>query len=198
MKDDPGAGTPMQQTALRPRERRGITRGQAIGVIAFAFLGKAAFFTALDRPFGCDCAQFWALPDDPRLNSLVGLDPYSLLHLVFGALLVLALMRLRPRWSTWTLFATVVASSTLWELAENLPLTIRLFNYDQGNPLAYRGDSLLNASLDTVAAVLGAALARPLPAAVVLAAAAAIELALSLWIGDGMVIASLRALGAWG
>lgn len=170
-----------------------MSRRMAVIVIVVATLLKLAFFAVLDRPWGCECGQIWALPDNPALNSRVVLDPYSLMHLITGALLVLILTRLRPRWSLWALVATVVISSTVWELVENLPVSIDMFGYDPGDPLAYRGDSRVNALADTAAAALGAVLARPLPIWLVLGAVAAIELGLSLWIGDGFVIATLRA-----
>lgn len=181
-----------------PRARRGITRGQAIASLVAATVAKIAFFLWLNRPLGCDCGRIWAMPSEPRLNSQVMLDPYTLLHVVFGALLAVALRRLRPRWTGWTLLTAVVISSTLWELGENLPPVIRLFSYEAGDPLAYHGDSLLNASADTVAAVLGAGLAQLLPLPAVLLAALAVELWLSFWIGDGFVIATLRAVPGLG
>ncbi|WP_265500884.1 DUF2585 family protein [Paracoccus beibuensis] len=181
-----------------PRARRGITRGQAIAALLGATLAKIGFFLWLDRPVGCDCGRIWALPSEPRLNSQVMLDPYTLLHVVFGAVLAVVLMRLRPRWTGWTLVMAVVISSTLWELAENLPPVILMFNYDAGDPLAYHGDSLLNASADTAAALLGAGMARLLPVPAVLLAALAVELWLSAWIGDGFVIATLRAIPGLG
>lgn len=181
-----------------PRARRGITRSVAIAAMIAAMAAKLAFFLWLDRPLGCDCGRIWAVPSQPRLNSQVMLDPYTLLHVVFGALLALGLMRLRPRWTGWTLLMTIVVSSTIWELAENLPMIVRLFNYDAGDPLAYHGDSLLNASADTVAAVLGAGLARVLPVPVVLLGALVVELWLSVWIGDGFIIATLRAIPGLG
>lgn len=167
--------------------------GKAILLILGALAFKLLLLAALQRPWGCGCGLIWSLPD-PRLNSRVLLDPYTLLHLAFGALLIQLLMKLRPDWSAWTLFAAVVASSTIWEVAENLPLSIRLFGYSPGDVLAYHGDSRLNSLADTAAALLGAALAIRLPLWTALAAIGGIELGLSLWIGDGYVIALARAL----
>ncbi len=58
------------------------------------------------------------MPGDPALNSRTLLDPYSLLHAVTGALLVLLVTRLRPDLGLWALLAVVVASSTTWEVIE--------------------------------------------------------------------------------
>jgi len=178
-----------------PANRRGLSVGICLAVVLAATLVKLAFFAWLERPWGCDCGLIWTMPTDPELNSRVMLDPYTLMHVVAGGLMAHLLMALRPRWSLWTLLAAVVVSSTIWELAENLPASIHLFNYDPDEPLAYRGDSRLNALADTGAAVLGAALARPLPWWVVVLVVAGLELVLALWIGDGFMIGLLRAAG---
>lgn len=166
----------------------------ALAVMVVATAVKLAVFLALDRPWGCDCGQIWAMPGDPALNSQTLLDPYTALHAVAGALLMMLVMRLRPDLGLWALVAVIVASSTTWEVIENLPLSIRLFGYAADDPLAYHGDSLTNALGDTAAAVAGALLARIAAPVLVLGLAVATEIALSLWIADGFAIATLRAL----
>lgn len=166
----------------------------AMAVIAIATLLKLAAFAALDRPWGCNCGRIWAMPGNSALNSQVMLDPYTAMHLVFGAGLVLMIAWLRPDWSRWTLIAAVVASSTVWEVIENLPMTIRMFGYEAGDPLMYRGDSSLNALTDTATATAGAVVAQRVPAWSVVALAAATEIGLSLVIRDGFVIAAWRAM----
>ncbi|VDS10685.1 hypothetical protein PARHAE_03903 [Paracoccus haematequi] len=168
---------------------------QAALLIGLALLGKLVLLAILGRPAGCDCGQIWAMPGQAGLNSRTLLDPYSLLHLIFGAVLVKLVRWKRPDWPLWTLLAAVIVSSTVWEVAENLPFTIAMFGYDPGDPLAYRGDSIANSFSDTAAAALGAVLALPLAGWVVAAAAVAVELGLTLWIGDGYLITLWRALG---
>lgn len=168
--------------------------GQAALLIAAALAAKVAFLAALDRPPGCDCGRIWAMPGDPALNSRVMLDPYSLLHLVFGAVLVTLVRWKRPDWPFGTLMAAVIVSSTVWEMAENLPLSIALFGYSEGDPLDYRGDSIVNSMADTVAATVGALLALPLAGWVVAVGALAAEVGLSVWIGDGFAITLWRAV----
>ncbi|TJZ84536.1 DUF2585 family protein [Paracoccus hibiscisoli] len=168
---------------------------KALAVVVASIAVTLAYFAVLDRPWGCDCGRLWAMPGEPALNSRVMLDPYSALHLIFGAVLALILRRVRPGWSGWTILAVVVAGSTVWEVVENLPSSIRLFGYEAGDPLSYEGDSRLNALADTASAALGAVLARGLSGRVVLAVAAVTELGLSLWINDGFAIATLRAMG---
>lgn len=165
---------------------------QALAMILAALLGKLVI---PGRPLGCDCGQIWAMPDQAGLNSRTLLDPYSLLHLIFGAVLVKLVRWKRPDWPLWTLMAAAIVSSTIWEVAENLPFVIDLFGYSADDPLAYHGHSIVNSFSDTAAAGLGAVLALPLAGWVIAALAAAVELGLSLWIGDGFLITLWRALG---
>lgn len=169
-------------------------RVPALAVIIASVAVTLAVLAALDRPWGCGCGLLWAMPGRPELNSQVPLDPYTALHAVFGAGLAILLARLRPDWSAWTLIAVVVAGSTVWEVVENLPSSIEMFGYDSDAPLAYRGDSILNALSDTAAATLGALLARRMSGAQVLVAGLAVELTLSVLIRDGFAIATWCAL----
>lgn len=175
----------------RPRGRG----RQALVLIGLALLAKLAILAILQRPLGCDCGQIWAIPDQSGLNSRTLLDPYSLLHLMFGAVLVKLVRWKRPDWPLWTLMAAVIVSSTIWEVAENLPFSIDLFGYAPDDPLAYHGDSIVNSLGDTAAAVLGAVLALPLAGWLVAVVGVAVELGLSLWIGDGYLITLWRVLG---
>lgn len=182
---------PVASDLPRPRGRG----GQAALLIVLALTAKLAFLAVLQRPLGCDCSQIWALPGDVRLNSRTVLDPYSLLHLIFGAVLVKLVRWKRPDWSLWTLLAAVIVSGTIWEIVENLPVSIAMFGYSAGDPLAYHGDSVANSMADTVIATLGAVLALPLAGWLVALVAVAGEVLLSLWVGDGFLITLWRAFG---
>ena len=157
----------------------------------------AGVLLALDRPLACDCA-LWESVGDPAVNSQAAIDPYSLLHAASGAVIAVLLLRYRPRWSYWRVMLIVLFCSTVWEVIENLPVTIAAFGYEPGDPLRYTGDSLLNSLGDSVFAMAGAGLAFALPAWSVVAFVVAGEIGLSLVIGDGYVIGLARALGALG
>lgn len=187
------SATPAPVASDLPRPRG---RGrQAALFIVLALAAKLAFLAALQRPLGCDCSQIWAFPGDVRLNSRTLLDPYSLLHLIFGAALVKLVRWKRPDWSLWTLLAAVIVSSTIWEMAENLPASIAMFGYSAGDPLAYHGDSIANSMADTLVATLGALLALPVAGWLVALVAVTAEVLLSLWVGDGFLITLWRAFG---
>ncbi|TBN50882.1 DUF2585 family protein [Paracoccus sediminis] len=191
--------TPERSASLPPVARvlpRPFGRGkQAATLIVLALAAKLVLLAMVGRPLGCDCGQIWAMPGEARLNSRTLLDPYSLLHLVFGAVLMKLVRWQRPDWPLWTLLAAAIVSSTVWEVVENLPVTIAMFGYSPNDPLAYGGDSILNSLGDTAAVALGAVLALPLAPPVVAGLAVAVELAVSLWIGDGFAITLSRALG---
>lgn len=202
MKDEHSGAVPRvtRRSATLPAVASPLPHGRGRGrqaalLILLALGAKLVVLVILQRPPGCDCAQIWALPDHPRLNSRTFLDPYGLLHLVFGAVLIGLLRRVRPDWPFWTLMAAVIVSSSLWEIAENLPFTIALLGYSPGDPLAYHGDSIANSMADTLGATLGALLALPMPGWSIATVAVAAELLVSVWIGDGFAITLWRAFG---
>lgn len=194
MRHDPSA--PFGRDALAAPPSLG-ARQRAIALLLGAMAVKLAYFAALGRPIGCDCGLIWAMPHNPALNSQVLLDPYTLMHLVSGMLIVALVRKIRPDWGPWTLMGAAIVSSTIWELVENLPAVVAAFNYDPSDPLTYSGDSILNAMADGLAVAAGALMALRMRSLPILMAALAAEIALSLWIADGFVIGILRALGLW-
>lgn len=194
MKDEnhPAAIVSHPRCARLPPVARALPRlrgrgGQAALLIVLALAAKLAVLMVLGRPQGCDCGQFWSVPGQGVPNARTALDPYSLQHLIFGAALVAVVRRIRPDWPVWTLLAAVVVSSSIWEMAENLPASIALFGYSSGDPLAYDGDSIANSMADTAAAALGAIVALPVAGWVVGLAALGVEIGTVAWIGDGFI-----------
>lgn len=194
MKDENHTAVPVadQASASLPSVARRLPRlrgrgRQAAVLIVLALATKLAVLLILNRPLGCDCGQIWSVPGEMARNSRTALDPYSLQHLIFGSGLVAIVRRIRPDWSLWTLLAAVVVSSTIWEMAENLPASIALFGYSSGDPLAYDGDSIANSMADTAAAAAGAMMALPVAGWVVGLAVVAVEIGMTLWIGDGFI-----------
>ena len=84
--------------------------------------------------------------------------------------------------------AAVIVSSTVWEMAENLPVTIALFGYSAGDPIAYHGDSIVNSMADTLVATLGALLALPVASGIALLVFAAILLVAGLTFFPAMAL----------
>lgn len=157
---------------------------------------QALLLHLMGRDAGCGCPDpLWQREMGPEGNSRHFADPYSFLHLGYGIAVFTILDMMRPAWPRRWLVLLVVLCSAIWEVMENLPVVIALFGYAPGDPLAYDGDSILNSLGDTAFAVAGGALAIGLPRPLAIAAVLLIEVAVSLSIRDGYVIALLRAAG---
>ena len=149
----------------------------------------------MGRDAVCTCGEirFWQNTPTPIDNSQQFSDWYSLLHGVFGMALFLAIDRIKPFWSWGTKLVAAMGGSAVWEAVENMPFVIALFH---NGPDSYAGDSLLNAFGDMVFVVVGFGLAARLPLVVTAVLVVAAELTVSLAMGDGLVLGSLRLLGA--
>lgn len=150
----------------------------------------------IGRDWGCGCGDpLWQRRMAPEGNSQHFADAYSFLHLGFGILVFTILAMMRPHWLRRHLLLLVVLCSAIWEVMENLPVIISMFGYEPGDARAYDGDSILNSLGDSAFALAGGLVAGGLPRWAGIAAVVGIEVAVSLAIGDGYVIALLRAAG---
>lgn len=159
-------------------------------------LAMAGVLDLLGRPLTCECGTVALWDGDPHSpgSSQQFADWYSALHVIFGIGLFLALHRARPRWPTGWLLLTTLASSAVWEIAENTPFIIALFGQAVGAP-AYHGDSVLNAVGDTVFVTAGFLAARVLPLPATIGLALLLEVAIATAISDGFVLGTLRLVG---
>lgn len=133
----------------------GILLANAAVVLWLWTLGRSLL--PLERPL-----QWFSLGAGPQHNSQHLADIYSLVHAAAGAGLHLFLgsaWSFRPLWLRLLL---AVASSSVWEMVENTPWVIALFNNLQG-PDTYPGDSIVNALSDTAFVVLGFLASRLMP-----------------------------------
>ncbi|MEN3794349.1 DUF2585 family protein [Fulvimarina sp. MAC3] len=154
------------------------------------------YLWAIGRPF--------VAPDEPlklfstdlsvRANSLHLADPYSLLHAIFGIGLFLFLDRIKPHWPMREKLIVAILGSAVWEIVENTPFVVALFN-DTSSPAAYKGDSIVNSVSDALFAAAGFLFARYTPLWVSLAVALALELLVSVWISDGLILGTLKLFG---
>lgn len=149
----------------------------------------------MGRDAVCTCGEirFWQNTPTSADNSQQFSDWYSLLHGVFGMALFLAIDRIKPSWSMGTKLVAAMGGSAIWEAVENMPIVIALFH---AGPDSYAGDSILNAFGDMVFVIVGFALAARLPLWATAFLAVAAELIVSLAMHDGLVLGSLRLLGA--
>lgn len=124
-------------------------------------------------------------------NSQHVTDFYSPLHAVSGAALYLAATALRPHWPLHRRLLLVIACSGVWEIVENTPAVIALFNAPQG-PAVYRGDSIVNALSDCAFVLGGSLAAHGCPRWLVITAGVLVEIAGALVISDGLVLGTAR------
>ncbi|MGE7368752.1 DUF2585 family protein [Neorhizobium sp. NPDC001467] len=159
----------------------------------FIIAVQIAVLLLLDRTWFCTCGYvtLWQGMPDPAQNSQQPIDPYSFMHVAFGSVLFIWLQAIRPTWPIYRRATYAVASSCIWEIAENLPFVIHLFGA-QGSGLDYSGDSIVNSVGDTLAVILGFAVASRLPPIVVVSGIVLIEIATFFMIGDSILAGLLR------
>ena len=127
-------------------------------------------------------------------NSQSLFDPYALLHLSFGMILLAVLRSYRLSWPSAMQACAAFAGLATWEAVENVPSVIALFHPPAGAS-SYGGDSLLNVMGDLTAGMVGFLAARRWSLGFIVTALFSIELLAAIMIADGLLIGSLRILG---
>lgn len=186
-------------TAPAPNDRSSPFVRDTAGRLATALLivaGLAATLYLMGHDVVCPCGRvsLFQTSLSPEENSQQFADWYSLLHVVFGMALFAFVAWMRPRWSVAAGLMAVLFGHTIWEIAENTPFVIHLFT---SNPAAhsYSGDSILNSMGDTVFAMAGAFAMSRLSIGMALAVTLAVEVIVTIAVGDGFVVGTLRVLG---
>jgi len=185
------------------REARGIVRdrpesvlSRRIVLVAVALLLglQAVALAAMGHPWICTCGRirlWWGEVYSPE-NSQHLFDWYTPSHLIHGMLFVVATTPLR-RWGTPVRLLAAVVVEVTWELIENSPPVIERYR-SVTMALDYYGDSVVNSLADTVAMMVGFALARSLPVVATLALAVALELVTAWWVRDNLTLNVLMLL----
>ncbi|MET0314284.1 MAG: DUF2585 family protein [Hansschlegelia sp.] len=154
-------------------------------IAALIVAGFAVVLLFMGRPPICPCGtvELWHGAANDGGTSQGVADWYSLSHVIHGflfygaAALLFRAMR-RPLPLAAALFAAL-AIEGFWELLENSPMIIDRYRETTASD-AYAGDSVLNSVSDILFMVAGFFVARVSPAALIIAAALAMEL-LALW-----------------
>lgn len=137
--------------------------------------------------------QWWNGSTLADHNSQHFADFYSALHAISGMALYFAARWVCPLWPLHKRLLMVVACSGVWELVENTPWVIALFN-DPGSLNVYRGDSIVNALSDTGFVALGFMVAHHMPRWFIISAGLVAEIGVAVVIHDGFVLGTARII----
>jgi hypothetical protein len=158
-----------------------------VAIAALAF--QAAALLALGRQLLGARGEFKLWEDDvssPGLSQQLT-DWYSFTHIVHGVLFYFLVWFAMPELSVPHRFLIALAVEVGWEILENTPFAIR--HYRKQPPAKdYKGDSIANSLMDTLAMMLGFLLAWRLPVVAVIAISILLEIGLALIIRDNFTL----------
>lgn len=130
-------------------------------------------------------------------NSQHVMDFYSLLHAISGAALYVVARWLCPSWPVHYRLLLVIACGGIWEVVENTPWVITLFNDPEGLAV-YRGDSIVNALSDSAFVALGFLVATRFPRWFIVVLGVLVEVGVAVMIHDGFVLGTIRLVSIRG
>ena len=140
----------------------------------------------------CTCGHFavWVSDWCSSNTSQQLLDPYSLTHVLHGFLcfwLISLLFKRMPRW--WQFWLAMLVESA-WEVFENTSFVINKYRTETA-ALGYQGDTIVNSLGDLGCALIGFVIARRLGVRRSLIVFVLIEVILTLWIHDSLLLQML-------
>jgi len=147
------------------------------------------------RSFICSCGHFavWIGEWCSSNTSQQLLDPYSFTHILHGFLffwlMLLVFRRVRRGWQ----FLLAVLLESAWEVFENTSFVINKYRNETA-ALGYQGDTIVNSLGDLTCALAGFLVARQLGLRWSLAVFLLIELALTFWIHDSLLLQILMLI----
>jgi len=181
-------------------------RRPLLTIIAAALvpLAMIVLLRAEGRMILCACGHFavWVSDWCSSNTSQQLLDPYSFTHVLHGFLffwLITLLFKRMPRgWQFW--LALLLESA--WEVFENTSFVINKYRTETA-ALGYQGDTIVNSLGDLTCALIGFVVARKLGVRWSLVVFVLIELVLTLWIHDSlllqilMLVRPIEAIKLW-
>ena len=173
-------------------DRRGLL---PIIAIAFVPLAMIVLLRAEGRRILCACGHIalWVSDWCSSNTSQQLLDPYSFTHVLHGFLffwLIALLFRRMPR--AWQFLLALLLESA-WEVFENTSFVINKYRTETA-ALGYQGDTIVNSLGDLGCALLGFVIARQLGVKRSLIVFVLIEVVLTFWIHDSLLLQILMLI----
>jgi hypothetical protein len=181
--------------------RAGVWQIVAIGLV---LLLVVVLLRGEGRMFLCDCGHFavWTSDACSSQTSQQLFDPYSFTHVLHGFLFFwLMALLFRRLSSSWQVLLAVLLEGA-WEVFENTPFVIDKYRTETA-ALGYQGDTIVNSLGDLTCALIGFLLARKLGVRCSLIFFLLVEVVLTLWIHDSlllqilMLIRPVQAIKLW-
>jgi hypothetical protein len=181
--------------------RAGVWQIVAIGLVLLLVI---VLLRAEGRMFLCDCGHFavWTSDACSSQTSQQLFDPYSFTHVLHGFLFFwLMALLFRRLSSSWQVLLAVLLEGA-WEVFENTPFVIHKYRTETA-ALGYQGDTIVNSLGDLTCALIGFLLARKLGVRCSLIFFLLVEVVLTLWIHDSlllqilMLIRPVQAIKLW-
>jgi hypothetical protein len=168
--------------------------GPIIGIVAVPFL-MGLLLWAEGRMVFCSCGEFkfWIGDTCSSSNSQQLFDPYSFTHILHGILLFWIVALLWRRRSPLTQLCIALALEAAWEVLENTKFVIDRYRAETA-ALGYEGDTIVNSLGALACALVGFLVARKLGLRWSLLAFLLVEIVLTIWIKDSLLLQLLMLI----
>jgi hypothetical protein len=187
--------------------RRKTDRTRLLQIVAacLVLLVMIVLLRAQGRMFLCACGYFdvWTSDTCSSNNSQQLFDPYSFTHVLHGFLFFwLIALLFRGRLSASWQFLLALLLESAWEVFENTSFVINKYRSETA-ALGYQGDTVVNSLGDLTCALAGFLVARRLGLRWSLLVFLLLEVVLTLWIHDSlllqilMLVRPVEAIKSW-